>query len=229
VLQQPSVHKTRRIAVACATPPSGPARWSVRLLAAKLVDLEVVAAGSYRTVLRMRKTTALQPHLRKQWCLPPRASGAFVWRMEDVLEVYTRPSDPRRPQVGRDERPKQRLCHTRAPLPAKPGAAERGDYEYEHEGVVNGFLFCEPRGGRRAGRVSPTSEPKSTRRSRSASWSTCAPPRPSASCSCSTTSTPTHPGRPLRHLPPGGSQAPGRRAGDPPSPQAWELAHHRRD
>jgi hypothetical protein len=69
--------------------------------------------------------------------------------MEDVLEVYTRPYDPRRPQVCMDEMPKQLLRDARAPLPAKPGAAERVDYEYEHEGVVNVFLFCEPLRGQR--------------------------------------------------------------------------------
>ncbi len=60
------------------------------------------------------------------------------------MEVYTRPYDPRSPQVCMDEMPKQLLRDARAPVPAKPGAAARVDYEYEHEGVVNVFLFCEP-------------------------------------------------------------------------------------
>ncbi len=69
--------------------------------------------------------------------------------MEDVLDVYTRPYDPRFPQVCMDEMPKQLLREARAPLPAKPGAAERVDYEYERAGVVNVFLFCEPLQGQR--------------------------------------------------------------------------------
>jgi transposase len=69
--------------------------------------------------------------------------------MEDVLEVYTRPYDPLRPQVCMDETSKQLLRDTREPLPMEPGRAERRDYEYERGGVVNLFLFCEPlRGGR---------------------------------------------------------------------------------
>ena len=36
----------------------------------------------------------LKPHLKKQWSIPPKANAEFVWRMEDVLEVYTRPYDP---------------------------------------------------------------------------------------------------------------------------------------
>ncbi len=70
--------------------------------------------------------------------------------MEDVLEVYTRPYDPLRPQVCMDETSKQLLRDTREPLPMEPGRAERReDYEYERGGVVNLFLFCEPLGGRR--------------------------------------------------------------------------------
>jgi transposase len=64
--------------------------------------------------------------------------------MEDVLEVYTRPYDPRHPQVCMDETPKQLLRDTREPLPMEPGKPERRDYEYERGGVVNVFLFCEP-------------------------------------------------------------------------------------
>jgi hypothetical protein len=64
-------------------------------------------------------------------------AAEFVWRMEDVLEVYTRPYDPRRPQVRMDETSKQLLRDTRKPLPMEPGRAERRDYEYG--GVVNVF------------------------------------------------------------------------------------------
>jgi transposase len=69
--------------------------------------------------------------------------------MEDVLDVYTRPYDPRYPQVCMDETSKQLLRDTRQPLPMEPGRAERHDYEYERGGVVNLFLFCEPLQGRR--------------------------------------------------------------------------------
>jgi transposase len=69
--------------------------------------------------------------------------------MEDVLEVYTRPYDPRYPQVCMDEVSKQLLRDTRTPLPMEPGRPERRDYEYERGGVVNVFLFCEPLRARR--------------------------------------------------------------------------------
>jgi len=69
--------------------------------------------------------------------------------MEDVLAVYTLPYDPHVPQVCMDELPVQLLKDVRAPLPARPGAGERIDYEYEREGMANVFLFCEPLRGRR--------------------------------------------------------------------------------
>jgi transposase len=69
--------------------------------------------------------------------------------MEDVLDVYTRPYDPLRPQVCMDETSKQLLRDTREPLPMEPGRPERRDYEYERGGVANVFMFMEPLAGRR--------------------------------------------------------------------------------
>lgn len=67
--------------------------------------------------------------------------------MEDVLDVYARPYDPRFPQVCMDETSKQLVGETRTPLPARPGRPARIDYEYERHGVRNLFLFVEPLGG----------------------------------------------------------------------------------
>jgi hypothetical protein len=69
--------------------------------------------------------------------------------MEDVLEVYTRPYDPLRPQVCMDETSKQLLRETRQSLMMEPGSPQRRDYEYERGGVVNLFMFLEPLQGRR--------------------------------------------------------------------------------
>jgi hypothetical protein len=69
--------------------------------------------------------------------------------MEDVLDVYTRPYDPRRPQVCLDEISTRLLRDTRPALPVQPGQAARVDYEYERGGVANLVLFCEPLAGQR--------------------------------------------------------------------------------
>jgi hypothetical protein len=64
--------------------------------------------------------------------------------MEDTLEVYHRPYDPKRPQVCFDEGSKQQTKETRLPLPAKPGALAKYDYEYERNGTSNLFIFFAP-------------------------------------------------------------------------------------
>ena len=69
--------------------------------------------------------------------------------MEDVLEVYTQPYDPKRPQVCMDELSKQLVGESRTPVPAAPGQPARFDYEYVREGTSNLFMFFEPLAGRR--------------------------------------------------------------------------------
>jgi hypothetical protein len=73
----------------------------------------------------------------------------FVWRMEDVLDLYARPYDPRRPVVCFDEQPRQLIAEVRVPLPAAPGRPQRVDYEYRRQGTANLFLSFEPLAGRR--------------------------------------------------------------------------------
>ena len=67
--------------------------------------------------------------------------------MEDILDVYALPEDPKRPQVCFDEHPVQLIKETRQPLPAQPGCPEKYDYEYERNGTRNLFMFFQPLGG----------------------------------------------------------------------------------
>ena len=78
--------------------------------------------------------------------IPPKQDGEFVAAMEDVLEVYKRPYDSKRPVVCMDEQPMQLIKETRIPLPPEPGAPARFDYEYERNGTANNFMFTEPLG-----------------------------------------------------------------------------------
>jgi len=64
--------------------------------------------------------------------------------MEDVLEVYHRPSDERRPLVALDEASKQLVGEVVLPLPPEPGQPERFDYEYVRNGTANLFMVSEP-------------------------------------------------------------------------------------
>ncbi len=69
--------------------------------------------------------------------------------MEDVLDTYCLPYDPRFPQVCMDEATKELHQDVRPPQPLVPGQPARVDYEYERAGVANLFLFCEPLTGQR--------------------------------------------------------------------------------
>ncbi len=64
--------------------------------------------------------------------------------MEDVLEVYHRPYDEKRPVVCLDEASKQLVGEAVQPLPAEPGQPERFDYEYVRNGTANLFMISEP-------------------------------------------------------------------------------------
>src|ERR1700730_3333461 len=104
--------EAKLIALACSKPPKGRARWTLRLLETKVVELGIVNRASDRA--RAQNNT-LQPHRRQYWVIPPKANSAFVAAMEDVLAVYTRPRDGDCPLVCLDE--------TSKPFrPSRPGA-----------------------------------------------------------------------------------------------------------
>ena len=72
--------------------------------------------------------------------IPPEKDAEFVAAMEDVLDVYERPADASFPLVCLDELHKQLIGETRVPMAARPGEAERVDYEYVRNGTAN--IFC---------------------------------------------------------------------------------------
>ena len=137
------------IALACSQPEEGQERWTLQLLADKLVQLQVVESISRETVRQVLAHNELKPWLHKQWCIAPKSNAEFVYQMEEVLSVYTRPYEERRPQVCLDETSKQLVSETRVPLPMQPGQLECCDYEYERQGTCNLFVACEPLAGKR--------------------------------------------------------------------------------
>lgn len=88
----------------------------------------------------------MKPWRRQQWCIPS-VGAEFVWRMEDILDLYAQGYDPKRPQVCFDEMPYQLVKEKRTPLPVEPGKPQRYDYEYERGGTRNLFMFFEPHEG----------------------------------------------------------------------------------
>jgi hypothetical protein len=69
--------------------------------------------------------------------------------MENVLDVYKRPYDPKRPVVCMDESPGQLIGEVKQTISAKPGSIEKYDYEYARKGTYNIFMVCEPLAGKR--------------------------------------------------------------------------------
>jgi transposase len=69
--------------------------------------------------------------------------------MEEVLDIYKRPYDPKYPVVCVDESSKQLIKEVRDPLPAKPGQAAKYDTEYERNGTASIFMAFEPLQGLR--------------------------------------------------------------------------------
>ncbi len=67
--------------------------------------------------------------------------------MEDVLDLYAEPYNPRFPVVCFDERPYQLIGETRQPLPVTAGHPARYDYEYQRNGTCNLFIYFQPQAG----------------------------------------------------------------------------------
>jgi len=115
--------------------------------------------------------------------IPPKKNAQFVWRMEEVLDLYEEPYDEKCPVVCFDERPCQLLAEVREPLAGKPGCPERRDHEYERRGMAHVLMAFEPLTGwrrtsvteRRRGRefaeeVYAASQRISTRRPSASGW-----------------------------------------------------------
>jgi len=136
------------IAILCTEQPEGEERWTLRALADRVVRLEIVKSISHETVRQVLKKNELKPWQKKQWCVGPTKDENYVYHMEDVLEVYTRPYDPRFPQVCLDEGSVQFEKEIREALPMEKGKPKREDYEYERDGFSSIFLACEPLAGK---------------------------------------------------------------------------------
>src|SRR5712671_5981458 len=130
------------VATACAKPPAGRARWTLELLAGAMVKLTEHAGLSRETVRRRLAENDLKPWRKDMWCIPE-VDGTYVARMEDVLDLYAEPPDPKRPVVCFDESPTQLIGEVRQPIPATPGQLERYDCEYRRNGTANLFVFLD--------------------------------------------------------------------------------------
>ena len=73
--------------------------------------------------------------------------------MEDVLEVYLRPRDIKKPLVCLDEASKQMVSETRPSVPMRNGRCKRVDSEYRRCGTASVFMMNSPLEGKRHVRI----------------------------------------------------------------------------
>lgn len=147
--------EARIIARACSKAPEGYVRWTLNLLTdAMTVTLEEPLSRA--TIGRVLQRNEIRPHLNEYWCIPPTEDADFVAAMEDILDLYQQPFDPKRPLWCMDEKPYQILDDTRKPLEMRPGDIKKIDSDYVRNGTVSVFCFIQPHSGRILHSVEPT-------------------------------------------------------------------------
>jgi transposase len=131
-------------AIACSSPPEGQARWTLELIKERTEKEKIVDSISKESVRILLGSREIKPWKHKMWCVP-KVDAEFIRCMEDVLEVYERPYDPKEPVVCVDEKPVQLLNSFRPDVFRK---FTKQDYEYKRNGVTNAFCGIEPKAGR---------------------------------------------------------------------------------
>lgn len=82
------------------------------------------------------------------WCIG-KLNEEYIRKMEDVLDVYARPYNEKKPVICVDEKPVALISDTRERIsPKNPGDILKKDYEYKRNGSVNVFCAVEPKAGR---------------------------------------------------------------------------------
>lgn len=94
----------------------------------------------------------MKPHLKVSWCIA-KVDGAFLAKMEDVLEVYAQPYDADYPVVCFDERPCFLIGDTIAPIPTQTGKIAKEHYSYQKNGSCCLLAAIEPLAGKRIVKV----------------------------------------------------------------------------
>jgi len=130
------------VALACSDPPQGCARWTLKLLANALVEVIEHQSVSRETIRRRLDDNDLKPWQKKMWCIA-NIDGEYIARMEDLLDLYAEPHDPKRPVVCFDESPIQLIGEVRVPITPKPGKRYRYDSEYKRNGTANLFVMVD--------------------------------------------------------------------------------------
>jgi hypothetical protein len=156
------------IASALSPAPLGRANWTLRLLAEHCMEQKYIVSISHTAIGELLNTNEVKPHLSRYYCIPKENDSHFVAHMEDILNIYQMPYNPKIPVICMDEKPVQLLDDICERVNAKPlridpdtglvkhGELEKIDYQYERCGVASIFVFCEPLAGWRYMEALPT-------------------------------------------------------------------------
>jgi transposase len=140
--------KQRIAAKACGPAPEGRARWTIALLTQDVATDNNIPTASRESVRQALHSHQMKPWLEKMWCVP-KINDEYIERMEDILDLYERPYNSKRPVVCLDEKPTQLLDNGRPSVGAKLGSGiAKKDYEYKRNGTANVFRAVEPQVGR---------------------------------------------------------------------------------
>lgn len=147
--------KCKIVATVCSDPPEGFDRWTLDLIKERVEKDGIVESIGRETVRLILKEHDLKPWQQEMWCVPE-LNDEFIERMEDVLDVYQMPYDPKKPVVCLDEKPVVLHGDTRESIPMKEGQPKRVDYEYVRNGSANMFVAVEPLMGTYINRATET-------------------------------------------------------------------------
>ncbi len=140
--------RSRIIAMVCSDPPDGSYRWTLDLIVEETKKRELIHKTISREEIRIiLQEHDLKPWQEKMWCIGE-LNNEYIKKMEDVLDVYARVYNEKKPVICVDEKPVALIGDTRDRiLPKKPGDILKKDYEYKRNGSVNVFCGVEPKMG----------------------------------------------------------------------------------
>lgn len=140
--------RSRIIAMICTDPPKGNYRWTLDLIVEEANKNGIVNRPISREQIRIiLQEHDHKPWQEKMWCIG-NLDEAYIEKMEDVLDVYKRPYNEKKPVVCIDEKPVPLMGDTRERiLPKEDGGVLKKDYEYSRSGAVNVFCAVEPKAG----------------------------------------------------------------------------------
>ncbi len=140
--------RSRIIAMVCSDPPYGRYRWTLDLIVEEAQNRGLIEGTISREQVRIiLQEHDLKPWREKMWCIGE-LDDEYIRKMEDVLDVYKRPYNEKKPMICVDEKPVPLISDIKDRIPAeKAGDILKKDYEYERGGSANVFCGVEPKAG----------------------------------------------------------------------------------